>query len=178
MLRFVFQSMQRVFQHRQQERLTPPQLLQKLNYPWGQFEITSFLKWLQQRKNREVVLITATTPAHVDGLWLTSDSAEFIIYSNRLTGIHRDHVILHEIAHWLLGHETLNIDKVGDLNEFLFALPERGVAMRTFEITRLDPAVERDAEAFATLVLSRIADGNVDIISHELQHLRDEFRFR
>jgi IrrE N-terminal-like domain len=179
MLRFIFQPIQRLWRHRRQKPLapTPLQLLQELNYPWSQFEIQSFIEWLQKKKTRDIVLFPATTPGHVDGLWLTSDTTEFIIYSNRLTGIHRDHVILHEIAHWLLGHKTLDIDEVGDLDDFLFALPERGVAMRTFAVTRLDPDAERDAEALATLMLSRIADGNVGIISDGLQHIRDEFRF-
>lgn len=181
MLRFVFQAIQRLWQHRQHKPRvptpTPLHLLQALNYPWSQFEITSFIEWLQKKQERDIVLFPATTPAHVDGLWLTSDTTEFIIYSNRLTGIHRDHVILHEIAHWLLGHQTLDIDEVGDLDDFLFALPEHGVAMRTFAITRLDPDAERDAEALATLMLSRIADRDVGIVSDGLQHIRDEFRF-
>lgn len=149
--------------------------IRQMGYLWSEFDINDFVAWLSGVRQRRIVLLPYPTPATVDGLWLTSDTTEFIIYSNRLTGVHRDHVILHEIGHFFLGHETLNIDEVGSIDDILSDPPEDSVAMRKFALVPLSKEAEIEAETFAILVLGRIADENIGIVSDGLKHLREEF---
>ena len=60
---------------------------------------------LERRRNRMIFLHPFTSgPGIPCGLWLATARADHIFHEAATTPWHRTHIILHEVAHMLLGH--------------------------------------------------------------------------
>src|ERR1700742_3340433 len=61
---------------------------------------------LGRRRGREVRLIEAVLPVPGPfGYWLARDDRDDIVYPRDASPQYRSHIILHELAHIMLGHE-------------------------------------------------------------------------
>ncbi|MCX4528995.1 MULTISPECIES: ImmA/IrrE family metallo-endopeptidase [unclassified Streptomyces] len=43
----------------------------------------------------------------VCGLWVGTDSVDYVFYEAQTTPLHREHIVLHELGHILFGHHSL-----------------------------------------------------------------------
>lgn len=88
------------------------------------------------------------------GAWIATDTDDHVFFEPGTTRPHRDHIILHEISHIILGHHRPLTDCVAPLRS---ALPDldprliRRLLRRASHTTRQ----EQEAEMFASLILSR-----------------------
>ncbi|MFI8261736.1 MULTISPECIES: hypothetical protein [unclassified Streptomyces] len=46
----------------------------------------------------------------VCGLWVGTDSVDFVFYEAQTTALHREHIVLHELGHILFGHNSLEAE--------------------------------------------------------------------
>jgi hypothetical protein len=89
----------------------------------------------------------ATAPC---GLWVSTNSADYIIYAEAATRILRRHIILHEVAHLLLGHAgAIDLNDAAALFEVLDPSVVRRVLART---STYDAIEEREAEVLASII--------------------------
>lgn len=69
------------------------------------FDLGRFLAHIERRRNRAISLHPFTSgPGIPCGLWVGTDRADHIFHEAGTTPWHRTHIILHEVAHMLLGH--------------------------------------------------------------------------
>ncbi|UCM87983.1 regulator component [Streptomyces marincola] len=96
------------------------------------------------------------------GLWVGTDEADFVFYEARTAPIHREHIILHEIAHMLVVHHRApmgdsgsgkNGDVGGELRGLLDGLQPH-LIKRLMQRTSYTTAEEREAEMLASLMRS------------------------
>lgn len=89
------------------------------------------------------------------GAWLSTPSADYILYQQETTPAHQEHIIAHEIGHMLSGHRS---DELEDelWRELLPDIPAEHIR-RALRRTHYDTADERAAELAATLLLERAA---------------------
>ena len=93
------------------------------------------------------------------GAWISTPSAEFILYQKETSGPHQNHIILHELGHILAEHTSDEQDYVlvGGLEPS--SVRERypdldpGAVRRALRRTSYDTADEREAELVATIIL-------------------------
>ncbi len=97
-------------------------------------------------------------PGNPTGLCISAAEAEYVFYESDATGIHREHIILHELGHLVFGHTgALSLT---DLTARLLAPSVDPRMVRTM-LGRHDYSdeSEREAEMFATLILARTGSG-------------------
>ncbi|GHE54037.1 ParH-like protein [Streptomyces sp. P9-2] len=85
------------------------------------------------------------------GAWIATDKADHIIVEDATSPLHRDHIVLHEVSHMLLGHTPRQT--LGRAFRHLDAELVTGVLGRT----SYETAEERSAETLAGLIATRAA---------------------
>ena len=105
---------------------------------------------VSERRQKPIVLL----PTEMDGLeqfgcWLTDSNErfDFIFYESRTASIHQEHIILHELSHMMLGHQTYHVDSNSTGQD---------VALMRTVSQGVD--IEREAEQLATLIQEAILD--------------------
>lgn len=85
------------------------------------------------------------------GLWLALPVADLIFIADDLSGMHRDHVILHELAHLLLDHRAVSEATIEEVAS-LFPSLKPDLVKRVLQRSHYDDAQEAAAEQLASAV--------------------------
>ena len=108
------------------------------------------------------------------GAWISTPSAEFILYQKETSGPHQNHIILHELGHILADHTSDEHDDVLAVGLGPSAVRDRypdldpNAVRRALRRTSYDTADEQEAELVATIilewaaVLDRVTEGLSD----------------
>lgn len=109
---------------------------------------------LQERSGKPIRLLAY--PLEVPGAfgaWLSTPSADYILYQRETTPAHQEHIIAHELGHMLAGHSS---DEFEDelWRELLPDIPAEHIR-RALRRTHYDTEDERAAEMAATMLLER-----------------------
>lgn len=75
--------------------------LRVLPNPW---DIAVLCDWLAEQRKRPLLLRPIDLPAFPFGLWYDDGQRDHVLYRAELAGLHRDHVILHELCHMIADH--------------------------------------------------------------------------
>ncbi len=86
------------------------------------------------------------------GFWISLDDMDVIAVEDATSPMHRDHIVLHEISHMLLGHAAGK-----DLHTRLPLRVDPDLVARMLGRTSYETAIEREAETLAGLIASRAA---------------------
>ncbi|MEU6712987.1 hypothetical protein ABZ897_16015 [Nonomuraea sp. NPDC046802] len=89
----------------------------------------------------------------VNGLWISSETADHIFVASGARGLLRVHIVLHEISHMLLDHGRVGGNTEMALRRLLG--PALGAVRRGAGRSRYETQEEKDAERLATLILVR-----------------------
>lgn len=89
------------------------------------------------------------------GLWLSLPQKELILHAETRSPLHREQIVLHELAHMILGHDLVTDDHTGP--DLLF--PDLSPDLVRKALTRCDKRdrIESDAEALADRLAATIA---------------------
>jgi len=105
-------------------------------------------------RGRPVLPEAAPLPPMIAGVWVANARADYIFYAQDAPRPHQVHIILHELAHLLCGHESGPAD-ADLLLALLFPHLDQTLVQSTLGRTRYDTCQEREAELLATLIEHR-----------------------
>jgi hypothetical protein len=132
-------------------------ILTGLRYDFRGFTIDQFVKWVGDTKGRQIHRIPWDMPAAMFGAWLSDEDEprEYIFYRREVPPVHQIHIQLHELAHLLLGHPTLRInrERIAASLRGQRTLPFAEYALHR-STTRSD--VEAEAETLASLIQEQV----------------------
>lgn len=117
------------------------------------FDLGQFLQVVAADRGRPIrvrPLAGAQLPTVPCGLWIAGETVDWVFVEDSTSPLHREHIVLHEIAHMVCGHTT-NLDRPSVLLPHLDPARVRMVLGRT----SYSDDQEREAEALASLLLSR-----------------------
>lgn len=121
------------------------------------FDVTAFVAELGRRRGRPVTLLpVASRPDRPCGLLVTTSLRDYILYAADTTPLHQQHILLHEAAHLLCGHDTSS--PAASLDALLPHLPPALVRSVLGRAVYTEPQ-EQEAELVASLILSRVTSG-------------------
>lgn len=127
-------------------------LLDSLDYDFAQFTMEGFKGWMEGQRGRRITFDPWPMPPQVYGAWITSDTRDYVFYEQSSPPIHQAHIQLHEMAHMLCGHPTIDIhsQQASDLLRHLVG----DDASRTEIFLRSvhSDEAELEAEIFASLI--------------------------
>ncbi len=108
------------------------------------------------------------------GVWIATETSDHVFHEAATSPLHRDHIVLHEISHMLLGHSSI-IDGAGAGNAQLF--PDIDPATVTSLLNRVSytNSDEQAAERLAGLIAAKIenAAAKKDGPGRDLQRIDD-----
>jgi hypothetical protein len=132
-------------------------ILNELNYDFRAFTIDHFIGWIEELKQRKIVLIPWKMPSGMFGAWMSDgdEPREYVFYRDNITRLHQIHTQLHEISHFLCGHPTKLITRarLKESKEGIRELPfDELVKLRSQDIN----AFEYQAESLASLIQEQV----------------------
>ncbi|MFF5700979.1 hypothetical protein ACFY7H_00450 [Streptomyces sp. NPDC012794] len=74
------------------------------------FSLEGLCAHMADRRGRPIRLHPLPSEAAgsgVCGLWVGTDTVDYVFYEARTTPLHREHIVLHELGHILFGHHSL-----------------------------------------------------------------------
>lgn len=120
------------------------------------FDVEGFIGMLARQRGRPIELIPLPfRPDRPCGLLVTTLRADVIIYSSDTTAMHRRHILLHEAAHLVRGHDGGPDSTAGPA----LLLPHLSPALIKSVLGRTvySEPQEREAELIASLIHHRVA---------------------
>jgi hypothetical protein len=128
------------------------------SYDFRTFSLPSFVEWLEERRQRPLRLVPWSLPAPLFGAWLTSTACDYVFYEKQTAPLHQLHIQIHEMAHILCEHPTVDVDSPAGktlFRELAHPSPQQisqPVALRLAHSS----AEEYEAERLASLIQQRI----------------------
>lgn len=130
-------------------------LLREVEVP-EPFDVHAFADAISRRRGRPLQLVAKSSPLGPCGMWVALPDADIVFYETATSRLHREHIIVHELAHLVAAHEPaepLDPALLGNLLPSLDATVVRKVLART----TYSVVEEQEAEMIASLVLQRAA---------------------
>src|ERR1022692_1976303 len=120
------------------------------------FDLGQFVARLERERHRPIRLRSFSSGAGVpSGLWIGTADADYIYHETGTTHFHATHIVLHELAHMLLGHQhTAAWDRLISL---LAPDVEQALIQLILGRSAYGTAEEREAETLASLIFCRAA---------------------
>ena len=140
----------------------------------------SFRGVLEDVRQRPVYLLPFDLGPEVLGVWMETDTADYIFFEQNTTPYHQRHIVLHEASHMLRGHEGPALpDLVSSLTPHLDPRLVRSLLCHTL----FNQDDEAEAEVLATLIeermdqsspprIRRAGDSTVESIARFLRETR------
>lgn len=90
-------------------------IIKLLDYDFKLFDIESFISVIEAKFERRICLIEIDLPDSIQGIWVSDEEApiEYVFYEKTLSLVHKLHVQLHELSHYLCGHPTAKVNRAG-----------------------------------------------------------------
>ena len=132
-------------------------ILSELNYDFRAFTIDHFVSWVEDIKHRKIILIPWNMPSGMFGAWMSDgdEPREYIFYRDNVAILHKIHIQLHELSHFLCGHPTKLITR-NSLHESKAGIRELPfnelVKLRSPELNHY----EHEAEYLASLIQEQV----------------------
>lgn len=120
------------------------------------FDIDAFCAQVAAQRDRPIRICALPSPARTGtpcGAWLQTATTDWVFVEHATSRFHRDHIVLHELAHMLCGHR-----RAGPLDDSLVATlaPDAiGAIRHMLGRTDYSSEAEQEAELMARLILAR-----------------------
>lgn len=119
-------------------------------------DLDAFVQALADRRQREITVLDlpdSASSSAVYGAWLPTADTDYIFVAEHLSGIHRQHVVLHELAHVVLNHGPSHAAAA------LFDGVSPELAQRLLARHEHSDSQERQAELFASRLMTTSGGG-------------------
>jgi hypothetical protein len=127
-------------------------LLREVEVP-EPFDVRVFADAISRRRGRPLRLLAKSSPIGPCGMWLALPETDLVFYEAATSRLHREHIIVHELAHLLAAHEPGEPLDAALLSSLLPSL-DPSVVRRVLARTTYSAVEEQEAEMIASLVLA------------------------
>jgi hypothetical protein len=123
--------------------------------------MNSIRELLEKLQHRPVYLIPFRLGPDVLGVWLATDTADYVYYEHNTTPYHQRHIVLHEGSHMIRGHQAPALQaQLARLTPHLDPKLVRSLLCHSVYNER----EEAEAEVLATLIEEQIEQSDPPLI--------------
>ncbi|MFJ9842552.1 hypothetical protein ACIRYZ_19120 [Kitasatospora sp. NPDC101155] len=118
------------------------------------FSAEALCRQLAEQRNRPLHLMPLPPEAGAIGacgLWLSTSTSDFIFVERNTSQPHQEHIVLHEIGHMLLDHNSVQLTEPTGLKE-IFSDLDPNMLRRFLARTNYTTRHEQEAEMLASLI--------------------------
>lgn len=128
----------------------------------GPLDVAELCARLAEQRGRPLHLVSHPIPVPGPfGCWISTATADYVLYQRHTTRRHQDHIILHEVGHIVAGHEALAAapppQPLDPSVAGRFPDIDPQAVHRALHRNSYSSDHEREAEAIATTILQRAA---------------------
>ncbi|HJP80120.1 MAG TPA: hypothetical protein VJ914_37965 [Pseudonocardiaceae bacterium] len=119
-------------------------------------EVTELCRKLGEQRGRPIRLVEHPIPVPGPfGVWIATETADYILYQQHTSRSHQDHIVLHEIGHMIAGHrgEEQDNEVIAGLLPGAEPAAARNALPTLMSRTSYDNEHELEAETVATIIL-------------------------
>jgi hypothetical protein len=122
----------------------------------GEVRILDIQRRVERLRGRPLRLVGVVVPAGCpSGMWWDTDSEDVVVFDTMTSPLHQLHILLHEVAHMLLGHVgSVRLLDAATMFRDLRLGPVTPVMLRS----GYDDRDEHEAEVFATMACERLGE--------------------
>jgi len=124
------------------------------------FDLDEFLRCFAAQRGRSLKvtpLPVLSEPGFASGVWVATDSTDYVLYNDRTSPLHQRHIILHEVGHMIFAHNERRLsDNVVPDGGFPNLEPRS--ARHLMGRVHYSEPEEEEAEMVATLLLEAIGE--------------------
>jgi hypothetical protein len=133
-------------------------VLSQLDVP-NPFDLHSFVATLARQRGKAIELVAVRLgPGTPCGMLISTDDTDYVYYAANTSTVHADHIALHEIGHLVFGHHAGSAVIDDSAIQALLPALSPELIQRVLGRTVYLDEHERQAELFASMVLSRGRD--------------------
>jgi hypothetical protein len=118
------------------------------------FDLDVLTKRIAARRGRPIKLMPMAGLTGICGLWVSTESVDLIFYEQETTPPHREHIVLHELAHVLCDHYPVSLS-LAEQAKLLLPNLDPTLVERVLGRAGYSTDEEREAEMLATLIRHR-----------------------
>lgn len=130
------------------------QLLAGITIP-SPFDIHAFCDQIATQRGRSIRLYPMASGPAPCGLWVATESTDYIFYEASTSPLHRDHIVLHELSHLLCDHPPAPAQD-NELAQQLFPDLNASLVRHVLARSAYSATEEREAELLASLIRERV----------------------
>jgi hypothetical protein len=116
-------------------------------------DVRALCAQIARSRGRPIQLRPIAMPADSPcGVWLASAAGDYIFYEQHTSGLHQEHIILHELGHLLCDHHT---EELGGLEISRLLMPnlDPSLVRKVLSRSHYSAGEEQEAELIASLIL-------------------------
>lgn len=121
------------------------------------FDVRSFCDLLAASRGRAILFSAMMATGDPCGLWVAGPSLDVIFYERETSGLHQEHIILHEVCHLLCEHHPVPLPD-SHIAQLLCPQLDATAVHRVLQRNDYSTEEECEAEVLASLILDRIAE--------------------
>ncbi len=121
------------------------------------FTLAAFIEGLAKSRGRPLTIVDMPSLSDAGGPsggWIATDGADYVFVDPAARALHREHIVLHELAHIVFGHQDALVMSRADAAALLPAISEETV-IRMLGRSRYSEVEEQEAELLATMIAQR-----------------------
>ncbi len=122
------------------------------------FTLAAFVEGLAEARGRPLTVVDMPSLSDAggpSGAWIATDGADYVFVDPAAGALHRDHIVLHELAHIVFDHQAALVISRADAAALLPAISDETVT-RMLGRSRYTEVEEREAELLATMLAQRL----------------------
>lgn len=134
-------------------------LINELRIP-APFDLDEFLRCFAAQRGRSLKvtpLPVLSEPGFASGVWVATDSTDYVLYNDRTSPLHQRHIILHEVGHMIFAHNERRLSDSVVPDGGFPNLEPRSARHLMGRVHYSEPE-EEEAEMVATLLLEAIGE--------------------
>ncbi|MGX7823793.1 hypothetical protein ACTG9Q_01750 [Actinokineospora sp. 24-640] len=118
------------------------------------FDLGALTERIAARRGRPIRLVPMAGLTGVCGLWIATETVDLVFYEQDTTPPHREHIVLHELAHVLCDHYPVSLSLAEQAMTLLPSL-DPALVQRVLGRAGYSTEEEREAEMLASLIRQR-----------------------